>query len=505
MKRLFTITLLLALIATGIAGCDENSTGSDISRASVEKQFVWDAMNYWYFWQTDVPQLADNKAFFDGEQDFQDYLMNFSSARTLFDDLLFSPDNFRNSGLDDFSFFIDDFEEFNQSRLGNSNSFGFEFGLVRFCEGCTEIFGYVQYIVPNSPAAESDLERGDIFTRINGTELTVNNFSSMLGSPTYELTLAEINENDEIVENGETITLQRAPVTEDPVYLSKIIDTGSTKVGYLMYNSFQTNSHEKLNNVFGDFLSEGIDELVLDLRYNPGGAVFTSAVVATMVSGLDSTSTFARFTFNSKRSGRNSTISFQENLLLFNDEGNVESEITMNKLSLDRVFILTGFSTASASEGVINGLSPFMDVILIGRQTVGKDDGSLTLYDTSTPPYTDRESANPTHKNAIQPIVLKIVNTNGDTYPNGFIPDIPLNEIDFLDNLPPIGDLNDPLLARALEEIAGPPLAKLQVDRTPFPGVMFKDSRDLRKFGKEMYLTPEMAEKLISEWNSPVE
>lgn len=498
MKRFLSVSILLIIFSTGFVSCSDSTTGSEPETASAQKQFIWNAMNYWYFWQADVPQLADNKAFFDDEQDFQDYLISFSSARALFDALLFNEVNFGNAGLDDFSFFIDDFESFNQSRLGNSNSFGFEFGLVREDSLSTEIFGYVQYIVPDSPAADSDLERGDIFTSINGTRLTVNNFNSVLGSDAYELALAEIDENDEIVETGETITLQRAPVQENPIYLSKVIDTGSAKVGYLMYNSFQTNSHDELNDLFGNFAAEGIDELVLDLRYNGGGAIITSAILASMIAGLGESETFARFTFNAKRSDRNSLVPFQDRVILYNDDGNQIGDTDMNKLSLDRVYILTGFGTASASEGVINGLRPFMDVILIGRQTVGKDDGSLTLYDTPNPPYTNREAANPAHKIAIQPIVLKIVNTNGETYPTGFIPDFLINELSFLGNLPPIGDPNDPLLAKALEEIAGAPVAKLQTAEAGFEGVMFKDSRDLRRFGKGMYITPDQAKTLSS-------
>jgi len=261
-----------------------------------------------------------------------------------------------------------------------------------------------------------------------------------------------------------------------------------------LYNAFQANSHQNLNDVFGNFTNEGIDELVLDLRYNGGGAVITSALLASMISGLGESNTFAVFTHNSKRSARNNEFPFLEQVPILDEDFNLVEQLPINTLSIDRLFVLTGFGTASASEAVINGLNPFMDVILIGRQTVGKDDASLTLYDTGTPPYTDRSNANPAHKNAIQPIVLKIRNSVDESNGTGFIPQNPLNEISFLvqnGNLPPLGDENEPLLAKALELISGEPVAKAVVEsHIPFRGEIFKDSKDLEQFGKEMYILP---------------
>ncbi|MDZ7720205.1 MAG: S41 family peptidase [Balneolaceae bacterium] len=325
----------------------------------------------------------------------------------------FTPENFGEGiGEDDFSFFIDDYVEFRQSRQGISQDFGFEYGLVQTSSQSNNIYGYVQYVLDGTPADDAGLTRGDIFTGINGTALTVNNFRSLLANSTYELTMAESIEGT-ISETGETVSVSSTEITENPINISKVIDTGSSKVGYLLYNSFQTNSHENLNNVFGNFISEGIDELVLDLRYNGGGAVITSATLASMISGLGENEDFAVFTHNAKRSDENDTVPFLEEVLIIDENFNIVDRIEMNSLSIDRLFVLTGFGTASASEAVINGLNPFMDVTLIGRQTVGKDDASLTLYDTQDgAPYTNRDNANPDHKNAIQPIVLKIRNTN---------------------------------------------------------------------------------------------
>lgn len=431
-----------------LLGCSDNSTNSseEVEEPSSQKQFVWNAMNFWYFWQDDVPDLADDR--FSSDEDFFEYLNGFTDAEAVFNDLLFNLE-------DDFSFFIEDYEEFQQSQQGISESFGFEFGLIPLSNS-NDIFGYVQYVLPDSPADTAGLERGDLFLSVDGTQLTRNNFESLLLNRTsYELSLAEI-ENNTISETGETVSLEAVTIQEDPVFISTIIDTASTSIGYLMYNAFQRNSHQRLNEVFGTFQSEGIEELVLDLRYNSGGSAQTSQVIASMISGQSEFDIYTIYGFNSKRSAQNDTVSFLDQVPL--EDG---SQVPMNQLSLDRVFILTGFNTASASEVVINGLDPYMDVTLIGEQTVGKDDGSLTLYDAPAP-YHEETNANPNHKNAIQPIVLKVVNVDGRDYPDGFTPqtDNQINEVNFLEDLPPLGGPEDPLLARALEVITGQPVAK---------------------------------------------
>lgn len=494
MKKFFSTSLILLLSIT-IWGCKDGTTGSDdnVEEASQKRQFVWDAMNYWYYWQTDVPELTDDMAYFDNEQAYHNFLMDFSSTEELFYGLLFSDGNFgEETGEDDFSFFIDDYEAFRQAQQGVSKDFGFEYGLVRYCKDCSEIFGYVQYVLDGYPADEAGLVRGDIFTAINGTALTINNYRSVLASDTYELTLADYN-GGEITDNGETVTVNSTQVEENPILISKVIDTGSSKVGYMLYNSFQLNSHENLNNAFGEFKSEGINELVLDLRYNGGGRVVTADILASLISGVDASNNFIQYTFNEKRSGNNRSVPFLDEVPIYNDDEELTNEISMKTLNLDRVYILTGFGTASASEAVINGLIPFIDVTIIGRQTVGKDDVSFTLYDTPTPPYLSIEEANSGHRIAIQPIVAKSVNAVGESNNDGFLPqeDLRIREIDYLDDLPPLGEKSDPLFAKALELITGEPMAKSIAVPIPFSGETFKDSRDLDRFNnKGLYIVP---------------
>jgi C-terminal processing protease CtpA/Prc len=480
MKKL-NISWIVALALLTIWGCSDSSnpTGSETQQASSQKQFVWNAMNFWYYWQQDVPALADSR--FRSDQEFQEYLLEFENAEAVFNSLLYSES-------DDFSFFIDNYEEFQQSQQGISESFGYEFGLIRLSSNSNDILGYVQYIVPDSPADRQGLERGDIFLEVDGTQLTVNNYQDLLqGTTSYELSLAEI-ENESVSLTGETVTLEAETLQENPIYTATTIDTSSTKVGYLMYNGFQTNSHQDLNDAFGNFQSQGIDELVLDLRYNGGGSGITSQMLAGMISGLDDSNIFSIYAYNNKRAALDTSVTILDEVPTYNEQGQQESTESMNQLSLDRVYILTGRGTASASEVLINGLDPYMEVVLVGVQTVGKDEGSYTLYDAPSP-YLDEEEANPDHKMAIQPIILKVVNKNNRAYPVGFEPDHTVDELDYLQDLPPLATADDPLLGKALELITGQPMAKeAQPLPSDFRGNFLINSQEMEAYPNGLYL-----------------
>ena len=129
----------------------------------------------------------------------------------------------------------------------------------------------------------------------------------------------------------------------------------------------------------------------------------------------------------------------------------INSNATINSLNLSKIYVLTTKSTASASELVINGLEPYIDVIQIGDVTIGKNVGSITLYDS---PTFAKEDINPSHRYAMQPLVLKIVNKVGfGDYINGLQPDTFLKEN--FSNLGILGDQNEPLLSTAIARIVG--------------------------------------------------
>jgi C-terminal processing protease CtpA/Prc len=149
---------------------------------------------------------------------------------------------------------------------------------------------------------------------------------------------------------------------------------------------------------------------------------------------------------------------------------------------MPKVYILTSKSTASASELVINGLKPFISVIQIGDVTVGKNVGSVTLYDS---PTFGKDKRNPNHRYAMQPLTLKIVNKDGfGDYQSGLNPTFPLKEI--VSNLGVLGTTTEPLLNLAIGKITGTAKIKKSTPQDNFE--FFSDSKSGSRIQKEMYL-----------------
>lgn len=451
--------------------------------ADVQVQdFMWKAMNFWYFWQADVPALADDM--FPntdaGAKAYTEFLKSESDPGAFFDNqLLFSEDRF--------SFYSDDYVELTQSLAGISKSNGLVFGLVRLENG-SEIFGYVQYVIPNSDASNKNISRGSLFTGVNGTTLTDANYRDLLfgDSDTYTLNMASIV-NGEVTPNNEEVTLTKeVGLQENPIFLNQIIEIGARKVAYVVYNGFINEFDEELNDLFGRLKSSGTTDLVLDLRYNPGGSVKTASFLASMVYDTDTKNVFLKARYNDK---------YQAVLEKSNTDvhryfaDKTEKGTSINTLNLDQVYILTTSGTASASELVINGLTPYVDVVQIGETTRGKNEFSVTMVDDreNNYLYNPQRVSRINSKNswAIQPLLGRNENADGfSDYTSGLYPDIALRED--LANLGILGDLNEPFLARALNQITGSAKAEF-TPQMPFETIV--NSKMFTPIGDTMYVT----------------
>lgn len=450
--------------------------------------FVWKAMNSWYNWKDDVPNLADSKD--DNQDSYYTYLNGYSEPEDLFDDLLYEYGT-----VDRFSWFIEDYDEQEASFRGVDDAFGFDFKLAMLCSDCDEVIGYVTYVVEDSPASEAGMARGDIFYKVDGQEMTISDYDVVYNyydNDNLSLEFATVDyDTGVIIGTGTTVDLTITEVTENPIHYSSVITTDNgSKVGYLVYNGFKYTFHSELNDVFGDFKGEGITELVLDLRYNGGGSVLTSAFLASMIHGGASTNdTFATLDFNSKHSSSNSTYPFFDTAYIYNKDGDYEYDKAINRLSsLSRVYIITSGSTASASEMIINGLTPYVgEVILIGTTTYGKNVGSITLYDSSD--FTSSTTINSNHTNALQPIVFQIYNSLGQSdYTNGFNPDYEV--VEYISEMKPFGDVDEPLLKTALDLISGSAITSKASKGESLGQENIFSSFEKKKFSKEMYIIP---------------
>lgn len=463
-------SLLLIMLFVFSQSC-EDLDDNPVPASLQTKDFVWKGMNLYYLWQADVADLADNR--FTNQSQLNTFLQTFENPTTLFNALRVP------APTDRFSVIYNDYNVLEGVLSGNTLNNGMDFGIKRI-NASTNVFGWVRYIIPNSDAATKNIQRGDIFYAINGTPLTETNYRALLFGDdlTYTINLANYSSDSNgfvtITPNGQSVTLTKTALSENPILMSTIITQNQKKIGYLMYNGFFASYDNQLNVAFGNFKAQGVTHLVLDLRYNSGGSVNTATKLASMITGQFNGQLFARQQWNAKAQAY-----FQAN-----NPGTLENKFIsgLNNLYLDKVYVLTTNSSASASELVINCLKPYISVLQIGDVTRGKNVGSITLYDS---PTFAKQNVNPNHKYAMQPIVLKIVDKNGfGDYTAGINPTTLLPEN--LANLSILGNTNEPLLSAAINQIIASGRITPQA-----PNVITRDladSKSAHSLQSEMYV-----------------
>lgn len=280
----------------------------------------------------------------------------------------------------------------------------------------------VRLVEPNSPAGLAGIKRGWRITKINNNANITTANSTFIINNIYEsasVSLTFLKPDSSVV----TIDLAQAEYVEKPVYLDTIYNINSKKVGYLVFNSFLGKTADILSEfqrVFNRFGAEGVNEMVVDLRYNGGGYVSVQQKLANyLINPAADGSVMMNQIYNSNNSGSNETTRY-------NKEG---------ALNLSRIYFIVGNATASASELLINNLKPYMDVKLIGGTTYGKPVGFFPI---------------PVGEWYIFPVSFRSTNKNGEgNYFDGF----PVNSriADGLDK--DWGDLTETSLASAVKNI----------------------------------------------------
>ena len=456
-------TVLILLLSLFFSSCATDLDDNPVSNNDIN-DFIYRGLQTYYLYNENVPDLVEDKT---ASGDYNNYLSQ-NSPEDFFESLIFDRQY-----VDRFSWLTDDYLALEQQFQGLSTTNGMEFGLVRFSPGSNEIFGFVKYVLPGTNAENEGLSRGVLFTGINNTSLTVSNFRALLSNETYTLNLASYNSTtNEVASNGQSVTLTKQVYTENPVFISNTFIVDTETIGYLMYNKFTGDFNTQLNATFGSFASSGIDQLVLDLRYNPGGSVNSATLLASMITGQFNGQVFSRLNYNSQLSNNNVAYKFTNSF-----DGQ-----SLNSLNLSKVYVLTTGNTASASEMIVNSLKAYIDVVQIGTTTVGKSQASITLYDS---PDFSRSQVNPTHLYAMQPLVAATTDVNNSGVPNnGIIPQTELAEDIF--NLGILGDVNEPLLAEAISQIDA--LNRPAPQQPIKPAENLIHSTDLVPLGYDMYL-----------------
>ncbi|MGI8582900.1 MAG: S41 family peptidase [Chitinophagaceae bacterium] len=222
--------------------------------------------------------------------------------------------------------------------------------------------------------------------------------------------------------NTVDITLTATSYQTHPVALDSVYSISSKKIGYMVFKSFLgdiTEINNEFNRVFSRFATAGINDVIIDLRYNGGGYVSLAEKLTNYLAPSSATGVMMKQTFNDKNTQRNSSTNFNK----------------VGSVNLPRVFFIVGGGTASASELVINNLKPVMDVKLIGKTTYGKPVGFFPI---------------PVGDWYIFPVSFKTINRSGESnYYNGFSPDA-----DVFDGVTKdFGDITELRLASAIKYI----------------------------------------------------
>ena len=306
----------------------------------------------------------------------------------------------------------------------------------------------------NSPAADAGLQRGARIVTVDGVDLINGSDADTLNAGLWP---NQVNEDHsfEVLDPGaterRTITMTSAQIDTDAVPQTRIIDTDSGNVGYLLFTDHILTAEQQLVDAVTQMRDANITDLVLDLRYNRGGYLYLANQVSYMIAGAGvSGQTFNSLQFNEKNPGVNPVTGgavSADAFLTTTTENAAPAGAALPTLALPqpRVFVLTTSSTCSASEAIINGLRGVgVEVIQFGSTTCGKPYGFYPQDNCGTTYFTTQ---------------FRSVNAAGfGDYPDGFSPvnstestvGVTLPGCQAVDDYTPLGETTEPMLAAAL-------------------------------------------------------
>jgi len=348
-----TILLLLALGVTLAAGC--GSSGGDAQPQPgtaqcsnvAQKQFVLDSMRDVYFWNTLLPETV-NLAAFASPEDLLEHLKTFSPISPV-TDLPVDTFSFINSAADDAAFFGE----------GQFEGFGFSF---RSDPVATDDIRFTR-VFSGSPAAQAGFARGQRIVALDGlsiAEIGAEGVGAVFDRSPLEFTIRRLDSSEFVV------TVTKAVVTIDPLPQWRVIDTPSGgSVGYIEFATFISTADPVFDTIFAAFRQAGVNDVILDMRYNGGGLVSTAELLGDYLGGdMFDSFVFSKTLFNANNSASNRSAFFSR---------------LVNSMSLSRLVIIATNGTASASELVTNSMDAYVEVAIVGDTTFGKPVGQVGI------------------------------------------------------------------------------------------------------------------------------
>ncbi len=414
---------------------DDALASTSTASLAREKQWVAAYINDAYLWYDEVPSVDASQPEFSVDEDV------FGSLDSYFNALLTPATTPSGKLKDEFSFIY-------PTRLWNELSEGgveLGYGMQLEFNPRPPRDTRIVYVEEGTAADDAGVGRGLRVIAADGVSTESGDASDIdaLNAALFPSASGQTHSFTFERTDGSRFTRQltATEVVKNPVPIARILQSGGRSVGYLLFNDHLATAEEPLIDAITQFRDAGIDELVLDVRYNGGGFLYIASQLAYMIAGTERVGgkVFERLQFNDKRQ---SQISAEESDFPFIDcrsDGDFDcNDGILPTLDLPRVFVIATGGSCSASESIINGLRGIdVDVQLIGDTTCGKPYG-FSAKDNCGISYF--------------PIEFRGVNAKGfGDYADGFAPDC----ADADDLSRELGDPREGLLATALSLQAG--------------------------------------------------
>lgn len=417
-------------------------------------QFAYDGLSIYYKWADKMKSMKPTVS----DKDPKKY----------FEKLLYKADTDHG-----WSWITDDVESLLKRFEGESLGFGYGLKFLLRDRSKGTYYAGIQYVFPNTPAHESKLKRLDLIGEINGQPITADNYRKLFGNETIKFTFYKLNDLGKLVKDKD-VTVTPRKIKTNPVLKDSIYTIGDKKIGYLFYTSFIDNYNNELHKVFSKFKAANVTDLVLDLRYNHGGAISAATYLSSLIapaSAVQAKSPFVKLNFNKFLMSQDWGATYK----LGNYSEDEQDPMTAN-LNLNTVYYIGTGDSFSAAELTPHCLRAVMDnVVHIGNKTGGKYTASVTI--TPYRPF-NNEKGQPTVNRvynesklssddkkvlrnwAMQPIVAVYTDKNDKDFSvdDGLIPtgENELKEgFGYFANWRPLGDTKDVFLGQALYLITG--------------------------------------------------
>lgn len=341
-RHAFRFVLLLILPVLLLTSCGQDRSGEYYALIG-PKTWMYETMQQYYLFYEDLPAEEE---------------LNFFNKPETFLQAVVSDRDQKSGSV------FSHIDSVNVSRVTSTYpTFGLEGSLIRNANG--DYVVHILYVYPDSPASEAGLKRNDWVVSVNDRALNTSNFETFFQRPSASCRYRVATEKDGRPDTS-YIDMPAPRIIEQPsVFTYKTVTAGSKRAFYILYNGFETADEESLKAAFNEAAAQSPSDIILDLRYNPGGYVSTAQLLSTILAPQGAMGQpWLTMVFNDKTDPQTQTYTFDANLL----QG-------VTNLTYDHLYVITTSNTASASEIIINTLRPYLGdkLVQVGTATFGKN------------------------------------------------------------------------------------------------------------------------------------